>query len=126
MLFNTFPTLLIIDSTYKTNKYRLPLLEMVGLTSTEKTYSIIFSFLESEKDENVTWALEVCRAMLKDQEEMSKVIVIDRDTTLMNSFAKVFPTSYILLYRYHIIKNVRSRIKPTLGTKQINAEDGKW
>ncbi|XP_058776866.1 protein FAR1-RELATED SEQUENCE 5-like [Vicia villosa] len=33
-LFNTFPTMLILDSTYKTNKYRLPLFEMVGVTST--------------------------------------------------------------------------------------------
>ncbi|XP_050876455.1 protein FAR1-RELATED SEQUENCE 5-like [Lathyrus oleraceus] len=53
-LFNTFPTVLIIDSTYKTNKYRLPLLKIVGFTSTEKTYFIEFAFLESEKDENVT------------------------------------------------------------------------
>ncbi|XP_058768633.1 protein FAR-RED ELONGATED HYPOCOTYL 3-like [Vicia villosa] len=39
-LFNTFPTALKIDSTYKTNKYRLPLLEIVGVTSTDKTYSV--------------------------------------------------------------------------------------
>ncbi|XP_050878109.1 uncharacterized protein LOC127081920 [Lathyrus oleraceus] len=31
-LFNIFPTVLILNSTYKTNKYRLPLLEMVGAT----------------------------------------------------------------------------------------------
>ncbi|XP_050886367.1 uncharacterized protein LOC127091723 [Lathyrus oleraceus] len=48
-LFNMFSTTLILDSTYKTNKYRLLLLEMVGVTSTEKTYSVGFSFLESEK-----------------------------------------------------------------------------
>ena len=58
-LFNKFPTVLIIDSLYKTNKYKRPLLEMVGVTSTEKTYSIGFAFLESEKEENVPWALEV-------------------------------------------------------------------
>ncbi|XP_050918316.1 EH domain-containing protein 2-like [Lathyrus oleraceus] len=39
-LFNIFPTMLILDSTNKTNKYKLPLLEMVGVTSTEKTYSV--------------------------------------------------------------------------------------
>ncbi|XP_050902145.1 uncharacterized protein LOC127111536 [Lathyrus oleraceus] len=37
-LFNTFPTVLIIDPTYMTNTYRLPLLEIVGVTSTEKTF----------------------------------------------------------------------------------------
>ena len=55
-----FPTALILDSTYKTNKYRLPLLDMIGVTSTEKTYYVGFAFLESENEENVTWTLEVC------------------------------------------------------------------
>ncbi|XP_050876420.1 uncharacterized protein LOC127080131 [Lathyrus oleraceus] len=36
-LFNTFSTVLIFDSTYKTNKHKLRLLEMVGVTSIEKT-----------------------------------------------------------------------------------------
>ena len=44
--------MLIIDSTYKTNKYKLPLLEIVGVTSTEKTYSVGFAFLECEKEDN--------------------------------------------------------------------------
>ncbi|XP_050914631.1 uncharacterized protein LOC127129506 [Lathyrus oleraceus] len=48
-LFNTFPIMLILDSTYKTNKYRLPLLEMVGVTQTKKIYSVGFAFLDSEK-----------------------------------------------------------------------------
>ncbi|XP_050919284.1 uncharacterized protein LOC127136806 [Lathyrus oleraceus] len=39
-LFNTFPTTFIIDSKYKTNKYRLPLFEMVGISSIEKTYHV--------------------------------------------------------------------------------------
>ncbi|XP_058721691.1 protein FAR1-RELATED SEQUENCE 5-like [Vicia villosa] len=47
--FNTFPTILVMDLTYKTNKYRLPLLEIVGVTSTDKTFSVGFSFLECEK-----------------------------------------------------------------------------
>ncbi|XXG82502.1 hypothetical protein AAC387_Pa10g0434 [Persea americana] len=33
-LLRAFPEVLIMDSTYKTNRYRLPLLEIVGVTST--------------------------------------------------------------------------------------------
>lgn len=66
-MFNTFPSVLIIDLTYKTNKYRLSLLEMVGVTSTKMTYSIGFVFLESKKEDNVTWVLEMWKTMLKDQ-----------------------------------------------------------
>ncbi|XP_050920380.1 uncharacterized protein LOC127138017 [Lathyrus oleraceus] len=87
-LFNMFHTVIILDSTYKTKNFRLPLLKMVGVTSTEKTYVIEFSFLECEKEENFTWALEVWHTLLKDQGEMPKVIVTYHDTTLMNLVAK--------------------------------------
>ncbi|XP_050876855.1 uncharacterized protein LOC127080585 [Lathyrus oleraceus] len=53
-LFNIFLIVLIIDSTYKTHKYRLPLLEIVGVTSTEKTYFVGFAFLRREKEKNLT------------------------------------------------------------------------
>lgn len=48
-LFNIFSTVLILDSTYKPNKYRFPLLEIVGITSTEKIFFVGFAFSESEK-----------------------------------------------------------------------------
>lgn len=51
------------------------MLEMVGVTSIEKTYFFEFAFQESEKMDNVTLALDVCRAMLKGQDEMPKVII---------------------------------------------------
>ncbi|XP_050915419.1 uncharacterized protein LOC127130456 [Lathyrus oleraceus] len=118
-LFIMFPTVLILDSTYKTNKYRLSLLEMVDVISIEKAYYVGLTLLESEKKESVTWALEVCRAMLKEQEKMHKVIVINRDTALINSVAKIFPTFYALLCRYHITNNVKSRVKPAMKEKIV-------
>lgn len=52
-----FSTILIIYSTYKINKYRLSLLEIIGVISTEKIYYVGFVFLDREKEENVTWDL---------------------------------------------------------------------
>jgi len=43
-LFNNFPTVLIMDSTYKTNLYMMPLFEIVGVTSTDMTYSVGFAY----------------------------------------------------------------------------------
>lgn len=72
------------------------------------TYSVGYEFLESEKEDNITWDLEMCKAMLKDQKNMSQVIITDRDTTPMNSVAKIFSTLFALLCKYDITKNVRS------------------
>lgn len=58
-LFNTFLSVLIIDSKYQTNKYRFPLLEIVGVTSTKMTYLVDFPFSKSEIEDNATWDLEM-------------------------------------------------------------------
>ncbi|PNX99088.1 protein FAR1-related sequence 5-like [Trifolium pratense] len=42
-LFNSFLTVLMMDSTYQTNKYKMPLFEIVSFTSTEKTFNVGFA-----------------------------------------------------------------------------------
>ncbi|XP_058783671.1 uncharacterized protein LOC131658391 [Vicia villosa] len=79
--------MLILDSTYKTNKYRLLLFEMVGVTYIEKTHAVGFALLECEKKDNFRRALEVCRSILKEQVEIPKEIVTN--IALMNAVAKV-------------------------------------
>ena len=54
--------------------------------------------------------------MLKDREDNAKSHC-DRDTALRNLVATIFPTSYALLCRYHITKNVRSRVKLAVEKK---------
>ena len=63
-LLNAFHLVLIIDSTYKTNRYRLPLLEIVGMTPTGMTFSIAFAFMASERVNNVVWALDKVRGLI--------------------------------------------------------------
>jgi len=56
-LFNNFPTVLVMDSTYKTNMYKMSMFEIVGVTSTDLTYSVGFGFVTHEKEENFVWVL---------------------------------------------------------------------
>lgn len=44
-LLHVFPHVLLMDCTYKTNNYRMPLLEIIGMTSTDMTFSMAFMFL---------------------------------------------------------------------------------
>jgi len=48
-LLNMCSIVLIMDNTYKTNKYRLSLLEMVGMASIELTFAVVFSNIESKR-----------------------------------------------------------------------------
>ena len=52
-LLNVFHYVVVIDSTYKTNRYRLQLLEIVSMTPTGLTFSVAFAFMESKRANNM-------------------------------------------------------------------------
>ncbi|KAL5141479.1 Protein FAR1-RELATED SEQUENCE 5 [Glycine soja] len=52
-LCNACNLVVLIDSTYKTNRYRLPLLDFVGVTPTGMTFFAGFAYLEGEHVNNV-------------------------------------------------------------------------
>jgi len=57
-LCNVCNLVFLIDNIYKTNRYRLPLLDFVGVTPTGMTFSAGFAYLEGERLNNMVWALE--------------------------------------------------------------------
>ena len=116
-LLNLFHIVLVLDSTYKTNKYRLPLLEIVGVTPTDLTFSVAFAYLESERTDDFIWALQKLRGLIL-RDALPEVIVTDRDTALMNAVLNVFPTSTNLLCQFHIAKNVKGKCKLHVHPKE--------
>ena len=47
-IWRAFPYVLVMDTTYRTNMFDMPLLEINGVTSTNKTFCITFVFLHRE------------------------------------------------------------------------------
>ncbi|KAL5172984.1 PKS-NRPS hybrid synthetase [Glycine soja] len=107
-LCNACHLVFFIDSTYKTNRYRLPLLDFVGVTLTAMTFSAGFAYLEAERVNNIVWALERFRGLFLRHDRLLLVIVTDRDLALMNAVKTVFPESTNLLCKFHIDKNVKA------------------
>ncbi|XP_028063963.1 uncharacterized protein LOC114267153 [Camellia sinensis] len=89
-LLRAFPRVLLMDCTNKTNRYRLQLLEIVGVTSTEKTFSVGFAYRQYEREDNYAWALGILRSLM-DENSLPNVIVSDRELSLMNAIATIFP-----------------------------------
>ncbi|KAH1212597.1 Protein FAR1-RELATED SEQUENCE 5 [Glycine max] len=112
---------LLEHSTYKTNRYRLPLLDFVGVTPTAMTFSAGFAYLEAERVNNIVWALERFRGLFLIHDRLPLVIVTDRDLALMNAVKTVFPESTNLLCRFHIDKNVKAKCKSLIGEKNADA-----
>ncbi|KAH1080003.1 hypothetical protein J1N35_019764 [Gossypium stocksii] len=95
----------LVDATYKTNKYDLPFVQIVGVTSTNKTFSIAFAFIINEKEENYNWAL--CLKLTLEECMYPRVIVTDRELALMNTCQQIFPDATRLLCRWHITENIK-------------------
>ncbi|KAL5170628.1 hypothetical protein HKD37_11G032293 [Glycine soja] len=98
--------------TYKTNRYRLPLLDFVGVTPTAMTFSAGFQYLEVEP-------LERFRGLFLRNDLLPLVIVTNRDLALMNAMKTVFPESTNLLCRFHIDKNVKVKCKSLISEKNV-------
>ena len=54
------------------------------------TYSVGFAFLYREQEEHFTWALKMVKDLLSSKDNMPKVIVTNRDTSLMNDVGTIF------------------------------------
>ena len=73
-----------MDCTYKTNRYKLSLIEIVEVTSTEMTFSSAFAYLEVEREDNFSWCLGSLRSLM-DSRLLPSIVVTDKDLALMNA-----------------------------------------
>ncbi|XP_068466719.1 uncharacterized protein [Phaseolus vulgaris] len=98
--------------------YRMPLFEVVGVTSTGLTFSAVFMLLASERHHNFVWALEKLKGLFLRFDSYPKVVVSDRDIALMNAINVVFSETANLLCRFHIDKNVKAKCKMIVHPKE--------
>lgn len=113
-----FSSVLVMDATYKTNEYRKPLLEVVGMTSTNLTFSIMFAYLNNERQDRVTWALDTLKKwMVGKGASLPLVCVTDRDLALMNAVEACFPMARHILCIWHINQAVMKNCGAALGPR---------
>ncbi|KAK9104797.1 hypothetical protein Scep_021641 [Stephania cephalantha] len=125
-LLRYFPHMLIVDCTYKTNRFKYPLLEIVGVTSTSMTFIAVHAFLAKEKMSDYEWALRQLRELLV-RWTRPGVILTGRDQALIRAVEEVFPSCTHLLCGWHVNKNVHARTRELFS----NQEDydiwyGRW
>jgi hypothetical protein len=111
----TYPDVLLLDCTYKTNKYGMPLLDMIGVDACQRSFCIAFAFLSGEAEDDYLWALnrlkslyEVCNTRLP------SVVLTDRCIACMNAVASCFPSSASLICLWHANKAVLRHCQKSL------------
>ncbi|XP_062020976.1 protein FAR1-RELATED SEQUENCE 6-like [Rosa rugosa] len=104
--FNVF----VMDCTYKTNKYKMPLLEIVGVSSFNTSFYSCFVFMQKEEQQDYQWALEMFSKLLGDVKH-PLAIITNRELALMKAIQVAFPMTPNLLCIRHIERNILAHCK---------------
>ena len=101
------PDVLLMDCTYRTNKYRLPLLHILGCTNLQTFFSAGFCFLSSETHADYHWA--IANFLRKTGVQQPRVFISDQEEALKMSARALLPGVPQLLCVWHINKNVQTK-----------------
>ncbi|KAK9689009.1 hypothetical protein RND81_09G027800 [Saponaria officinalis] len=111
-MYRSYKFVVGIDSTYNTNTYKFPLVEMIGMTPTNQNFNIAYAIMEGESKEDYVWMLEKLRTLLPNGVSPN-VIVTDRELSLMDAIPLVFPCSRNLLCIWHVNRAIEKRVNDT-------------
>lgn len=109
-LAKLFSNTFVMDCTYKTNSYKKPLLDIIGVSCFNTSFYSGFAFLEREDEQGYIWALSAFKKIFG-QGNQPFVIMSDRELALMNAIKTVFPSATSLLCVCHIEKNILANCK---------------
>lgn len=112
-----FNKVFVLDCTYCTNMYRYPFLNVIGITSTYKTFYSCFFIIRSEDQYYCTWALNQLKQFIE-YNDTEIVFSCDREMSLVNSIKTVFQLSHTIVCIWHISKNILSNTKPDFKTEE--------
>ncbi|OVA14298.1 hypothetical protein BVC80_9021g23 [Macleaya cordata] len=120
LLAQCFPSVLMVDFTYKTNRFKVPLLHVVGVTSTGRSFTVAYAFIDADTEEHFSWALTQLKSLFSPN-NLPSVFITDREPALMNAIDVVFPGASRLLCTSHMTRDVVASCK-----KAFEENDEMW
>ena len=113
-----YPEVLLLDCTYKTNKYSMPLLDMIGVDATGRSFCIAFAFLSGEAEEDYIWALDLLKALYGQCGGVfPSVILTDRCLAVIKATSVLFLSTTSLCV-WHANKAVLARCQHVFQTTE--------
>src|SRR6266536_4559978 len=119
------PELLILDTTYKTNKFRIPLVNIIGMTKINRNFYTTSVFLAGKKksDYNIVFL------NLKNLYDFWKLLypvtfVTDTYKAKIKILKKIFPEANHILCIFHINNNnILVKLKPKIKAEYNREND---
>lgn len=93
----------------------MPLLQIVGMTATNKTFLITLTFLNCETESSYRVLLRHLNDLYTQLNiEPPTAILSDQDTSLMKAIKMVFPIIKSMVCLWHINMNIMKKVRPIL------------
>ena len=111
-MLKDFPDILMLDSTYKTNRFGMPLLQYIGRTPINTRFPAAFCFLNEEDEAAYVWAVRNLKRLIDSDTGSQcdpKVVVTDNERALRLGLEEIFPGSHQILCQWHVNKNVLAK-----------------
>jgi hypothetical protein len=106
-IYKDHPEVVLLDCTYKTNRFRMPLLNICAVTGNRKTVQVALCFLSGEKEADYDWAMSHFQDMIEEHGILEPdTWVTDRELALMNTLDDLFPDIDHILCTWHVNMNI--------------------
>ena len=105
--FRSMNFVLLMDATYKTNRFNLPLLIISSIDTFGKSYIVACSLLRDETGVSYTRALVSFKRLFESHVPYVYTVVTDQEKALMNAIAAEFPEASQQLCIWHLESNVK-------------------
>ena len=103
---------LLMDNTYKVNRFNLPLFEITGVTALNTNFNCGYCLAAREDTGTFTWILTRLKIVLGRAEIAEPAVVLtDFDQALKKALSEVFSETQQQLCFWHIMKNVAMHCK---------------
>lgn len=92
-----------MDGTFNTNRIKLPLIDVLGVTNTGHSFIFAFCFVTSESSDNWGFTLQCLERVVYENLPLPRVVLADQGLGLRSVFESVWPAAIL-----HFLRIARS------------------
>jgi len=99
-----------VDSTFKTNAIKMPLINMIGVTNTGSTFPFGFCFVMAESSKAWRFTFHCGEDVVFQGLPKPRVVIADQGLGLRSCWSSVWPDSILQFCKWHAAQNIRQRL----------------
>ncbi|XP_071680210.1 protein FAR1-RELATED SEQUENCE 5-like [Lolium perenne] len=103
--YEDYGDVLVFNSTYKMNRYRMPFIPFVGLNNHRRTTVFGCAIVSDEKEETYVWLLQTFLKAMCQKKPLS--VITDADSAMIRAIRTVFPDVWHRICSWHVEKNMK-------------------